>query len=94
LRRLATEVEKQRNLFCPNKPPKRSLGGSLATQHVHAEVADLYPEALPAVGHLRSARDLLSQISHSFEYGAVRFLIGGFTSTAGYVPGNEAQACA
>jgi len=27
LRRLPTEVEKQRNLFCPNKPPKRSLGG-------------------------------------------------------------------
>ncbi len=47
----------------------------MATQHVHTEVAGLYPEALPAVGNLRSARDLLSQISHSFECGAVRFLL-------------------
>ena len=58
----------------------------MATQHVHTEVAGLYPEALPAVGNLRSARDLLSQISHSFECGAVRFLLWWLSSTAGYVP--------
>jgi len=66
----------------------------LATQHVHTEVAGLYPEALPAVGNLRSARDLLSQISYSFEYGAVRFLLWWLFLHRRLRTGNEAQACA
>ena len=93
LRRLATEVEKQRNLFCPNKPPKRSLGGMLAIQHVHTGPPICIPK-----NNWRSA--IFGQHAICFhksrillEYGAVRFYFGGFSSTAGYVPGNEAQDC-
>jgi len=65
----------------------------LATQHVHAEAAVLYPEASPAVGNLRSARDLLSQISHSCECGARRFLFWWLYLHRRLRPGNEAQDC-
>ena len=65
----------------------------MATQHVHAEAAVLYPEALPAVGNPRSARDLLSQISHSCECGARRLLFWWLYLHRRLRPGNEAQDC-
>jgi hypothetical protein len=60
--------------------------------HVHVQAADLYPEATLRGVCLRSAPKTLSRfVVHPKVHGAVRFLFGGFTSTAGYVPGNEAR---
>ena len=52
----------------------------------------LYPEASLRGACLRSAPKTLSRfVAHPKVRGAVRFLFGGFSSTAGYVPGNEAR---
>ena len=63
-------------------------------QRMYTQVAaDLYTGELAGGQlHSRSALDSFSQISQSLA-GAVPFgfCCGGFSSTAGYVPGNEAQ---
>ena len=50
----------------------------------------LYPEVSPAEDLPRSAPKLITRSVDVFTPGAVRSFFGGFSSTAGYVPGNEA----
>ena len=80
--------------FDPYKSPKqfRGTGNSACT---HKGCQYLYPEACLAVSHLRSA---LQTHFHEPSRSPVKvyavpfgFCCGGFSSTAGYVPGNEAQ---
>lgn len=70
-----------------------------------AQAANLYPDKQSAVDAPRSARDLFQLISHPLrdtksvftnltflaDRGAVRLFFWWLSSTAGYVPGNEAQ---
>ena len=70
-----------------------------------AQAANLYPDKQSAVDAPRSARDLFQLISHPLrdtksvftnltflaEHGAFRLFFWWLSSTAGYVPGNEAQ---
>jgi len=79
----------------PENRRNDSWGHVLAATHVHAFVAaNLYSgERLAVSLNFRSARDSFSQTSRSlFTDNAVPFgfCSGGFSSTAGYVPGNEA----
>jgi hypothetical protein len=55
----------------------------------------LYSEDIQRSVRLRSTPKMLSHLD-AFLFGtrAVRFFCGGFSSTAGYVPGNEAHALA
>jgi hypothetical protein len=67
-------------------------GDNLATTHVHANCCRfIFRSVAGGQRELRSALDLFSQTSQSLA-GAVPFgfCCGGFSSTAGYVPGNEA----
>jgi hypothetical protein len=70
-----------------------------------AQAANLYPDKQSAVDASRSAHDLFQLISHPLrdmksvstnltflaDRGAVRLFFWWLSSTAGYVPGNEAQ---
>src|SRR5258707_3750861 len=70
-----------------------------------AQAANLYPDKQSAVDAFRSAHDLFQLISHPLrdtksvstnltflaEHGAFRLFFWWLSSTAGYVPGNEAQ---
>lgn len=50
----------------------------------------LYPEASSAESLLRSASKLITRFAGDLTPDAVRSFFGGFSSTSGYVPGNEA----
>ena len=64
----------------------------MATQHVHAKLPNLYPGSTNwRSANLRSARGLLSQTSHSFECGAVRFLFWWLFLHRRLRSGNEVQ---
>src|SRR6266404_4510121 len=77
----------------------------MAARLRQAQAANLYPDKQSAVDASRSARDLLQLISLPLrvtksvstnltflaDRGAVRLFFGWLSSTAGYVPGNEAR---
>ena len=65
----------------------KGFGGS----HMYTlEPPILYPEALPAEDSPRSASKLITRFVGNSMPDAVRSFFGGFSSTSGYVPGNEA----
>src|SRR2546423_2158021 len=77
------------------KDRRNDLGG-LATPHVHARGRRFYiPNSALAVGALPVSTDSVSRILALPKGNAVPlgFCCGGFSSTAGYDTGNEAQAC-
>ena len=77
----------------------------MAARLGQAQAANLYPDKQSAVDASRSARDLFPLISRPLrdirlaftnltflaEHGAYRLFFWWLSSTAGYVPGNEAQ---
>jgi hypothetical protein len=69
------------------------IRGEVAIPHVHTGTAVCIPEICVAVYAFRSALDLFSQTIASLLENTVPFgfCCGGFSSTAGYVPGNEAS---
>ena len=60
--------------------------------HVHGRTADFVSRSDPAGDSAPvSTQNERIQVVCTRRYGAVRSFFGGFSSTAGYVPGNEAQ---
>jgi len=80
--------------FDPEKPPKRFRGTIFGNNACTRKLLPIYiPDNWLAVSfYFRSALDSFSQTSHFLRRSAVPvgFCCGGFSSTAGYVPGNEA----
>ena len=52
----------------------------------------LYPEASSAESVVPVSTQIDYSLCDAFASGAIRSFFGGFSSTAGYVPGNEAFA--
>lgn len=70
---------------------RRSLPREWWFSHVHVRTTDFIFRSRSAGSPLRSAPNLFSLLAAFSRPVPLGFCFGGFTSTAGYVPGNEAR---
>ena len=75
--------------LCPSV--RRSLPEGWWFSHVHVRTTDFVSRSRSAGSPLRSAPNLLSLLAAFSRPVPLGFCCGGFSSTAGYVPGNEAR---
>jgi hypothetical protein len=70
---------------------REATQGGWQPRHVHAKVTDLYTEALTSGSYSSVGKGRFLEPFVHLSTVPIGFCYGGFSSTAGYVPGNEVQ---